>query len=220
MHATTVRCLARIVYTSEFLSRLVHAAVPFALLRLPFGTRSVTPASIAILIALLGPQAVRSQTLSIKLRAIIDNDAILVTWSNQAKTALVNIGSLFGWAGVSPRVTFRFVMGGSQGSLIDTNGPGVIGGRATYLIVCLPTGGEYGLRFDMHKLWLPGYKTRLIDVKQQWKVRAVFTGVYPKPELPNNKMQEFQVLRDYPVNFPFWTGQVQAEVVGPAGHRN
>jgi hypothetical protein len=61
-------------------------------------------------------------------------------------------------------------MGGSQGSLIDTNGPGVIGGRATYLIVCLPTGGEYGLRFDMHKLWLPGYKTRLIDVKQQWKV--------------------------------------------------
>lgn len=175
------------------------------------------PVSIAIIVALLGPQAARSQTSSIKLRATIENDAILLTWSNQAKTTtLLNIGSITGWAGVSPRVTFKFVMEGSEGSLIDTNGPGVIGGRATYLIVCLPTNGEYGLRFDMHKLWLPGYKTKLIEVKHKWKVRAVFTGVYPRPELPNNKLQEFQVLRDYPVNFPFWTGQVEAEVLGPA----
>jgi hypothetical protein len=71
--------------------------------------------------------------------------------------------------------------------------------------VCLTPGAEYAIKFPTGKLWLPGYKKTLKDVLgQPWTVHVSYTGT---------KRTTFDVIIEYPVEYSFWIGDIQASVV-------
>jgi hypothetical protein len=156
----------------------------------------------------------------LELRAELEADAsrLRVTWANRGTHPfLITAGSMIGRAGLIPN--FRISISGPglpTGKLNDTAQPGGIAGRAEPLVVCLASGAEYSLKFATDKLWLPDYKKTLSSVRnRRWTVIVAYTGVKAFHDTPDGRRIPYDIIREYPAEFPFWTGDIKAEVVNP-----
>lgn len=154
----------------------------------------------------------------LELNAELDAGAsqLKVTWVNRGTDPfLITVGSMVGWAGLMPDLRMSINGPGlPTGKLNDTALPGVIGGRAELLVVCLTSRTEYCMKFATDKLWLPGYKKTLSNVRdRRWTVTVVYTGIKAFHITTGGRRIPYDVIRDYPVEFPFWTGDIKANVV-------
>ena len=161
-------------------------------------------------------QTHRTPSPKLNFTASIVNGYLKVRWVNEGDTFLVTIGSIIGWAGVNPRLQFRISGRSANGELENQSVPGFIEGRTEPLVVCLPTGSEYGFWIPTDKLYLPKHSGTLKDIDDKpWKLLVSFVGERPSQMLPNHTIEHYQVLRAYPVNFPFWTGRIEYELDNP-----
>jgi hypothetical protein len=154
------------------------------------------------------------------LRAELNSDAseLKVSWVNRGATPfLITVGSMIGWAGLVPNLQLSISGPGlPTGRMSDTSQPGAIAGRAESLVVCLASGTEYSMKFATGKLLLPDYKTILGNMRdRRWTVIVSYTGTRAFRTAPGGGRIPYDVIRDYPVEYPFWTGGIQAEVVNP-----
>lgn len=100
-----------------------------------------------------------------------------------------------------------------NGKLRDTELPGVIAGRVEFLVVCLPPRASYSVESETNRLLLPGYKTTLKDVQNRlWTVAVSFRGMKAYHEPPSGKIP-YDTIREYPAEYPFWTGDLTAKIV-------
>ena len=145
-----------------------------------------------------------------------DGTELRIRWSNKsAAPFLVTIGSIIGSWGLDPRVKI-FVIGPGlpAANLTDTSQPGIISGRVEPLVVCLTRGAGYSIDLSTDKLWLSDFKRTLQDVRDRhWTLTVTYTGVKALHTSPAGKRIPFHVLDDYPADFPFWTGDINAQFV-------
>jgi hypothetical protein len=72
---------------------------------------------------------------------------------------------------------------------------------------------SYSLEFETNKLFLPGYKDTIKDVQNRpWTVTVSFRGIKAYHESPNGKTP-YDTIREYPADYPFWTGDLTAQIV-------
>ena len=144
-----------------------------------------------------------------------DDSRLTLNWANRGdRPFLITVGSLIGTSGLAPRVKMSISGPGiAQGDLADTSLPGAVSGRVEFLVICLAARSGYSYDFPTDKLWLPGYKKTLKDVSHQpWTITVSYAGMRAYRDTPEGKRIPFDVIREYPADFPFWTGTLKTEV--------
>jgi hypothetical protein len=156
----------------------------------------------------------------LELKAELDAEVsqLKVSWVNEGTDPfLITVGSTIGWAGLMPNLRMSINGAGlPTGKLNDTAVPGGVAGRAELLVVCLTSRTEYCMRFATDKLWLPGYEKTLSNIRDRpWTLVVAYSGIKAFLPRPGGGRIPYDVLQHYPVEFPFWTGDIKAEVGNP-----
>lgn len=170
-----------------------------------------------LVLVLAGAIAHSQPTLSLKFSGSLEENgsSLKISWINDGPPCLLTIGTLTGAPhGLTPRIHMSISGPGIQGDIIDTTESGVIGGRAVELVVFVPSHAEYAIRLRTDRLWVSGYKQTLSSLHaKRWVLTVIYRGERASEELPGGRSVPYNVIRDYPVNFPFWVGEITARVV-------
>jgi hypothetical protein len=134
-----------------------------------------------------------------------------LSWANSGSSSvLVTLGSIAGGHLLLSNTTKLYISGPGlrSGNLLYSEEPAGIGGRIEPLVVCLPTGAEYGLQLETRRLVLPGYEQTLANLhNRKWKIVISFIG-RPAFRLgpPGGKLVPYDGVSEYGIKLNYWTG--------------
>ena len=140
-----------------------------------------------------------------------------IQWTNKEGTTLLCLGGIVGNSGINPAIRLFLSDSGKKAEeLINTDQPGVIGGRSEPLVIYMPPRSEYAIRVDTRKLFLPGYSKTVWSLRTQpWTLVVRYRGVVPEDSHapPCSGPKPYNTLLAYPVNVHFWTGEAATQIV-------
>lgn len=172
-------------------------------------------AVVLFLAQLAGQRTEAEPQLEFSAQLNADGSRLKLIWSNRGERPfLITVGSLLGGSGLGPRADMWISGPGIMaGNLIDTSLPAAVGGRIEFLVVCLSPRAGYSYEFPTEKLWLPGFTKTLKDASgQRWALTVSYVGIRAFRDTPEGKRIPYDVVREFPADFPFWTGTAKTEI--------
>jgi hypothetical protein len=153
-----------------------------------------------------------SDATSLQLVLTQEPETLIFTahWQNSGSKALVlNLGIMLanGREQYPDSLRLKLTLPEENVLHLQMIGPGVIGGRIDPMVVPLPPGATYSVRFSLNQYNAPEEKIWKLNLRSgSYSLTANYTGVAVPLQAANLDMKGISLM-------PYWTGTVQSDVL-------